>query len=205
MATKAVKQMMFATQRGASLIELLLATLIASGLLVSSSRLFIKTQQQSYQLLQDVQLIEDLYRTLYMLKTEVRRAGFNATLGHSLTLTGASKVIESGSDWVDVISLIDDEGKWYKTRYQKDASDPTLDVCTQSVFTHLLKPGIGPCSGNFFSLLDNNAVQLSEFSISQAMLAGGNTSLLSIDMTLSHANSAKQLSQFTLIKQRNWQ
>jgi hypothetical protein len=114
-------------------------------------------------------------------------------------------VIESGSDWIDVISVIEDEGKWYKTRYQKDASDPTLDVCTQSVATHLLKPGIGPCVASFFSLLDNNAVHLSEFSISQTMLSGGDTSLLSIGMTLSHANTAEQLSQSTLIKQRNWQ
>jgi type II secretory pathway component PulJ len=187
-----------------SLVEVLVATTIASSVTLVGSTLLLTTQKQSYELMQRIELIQTLYQTLFMLKTEMRRAGYNPGVGASSTLDGAAKVLETGDDWLDFMT-VSPQGDWYKTRYQRDSGTEAVDLCIQRVSIHHTKPALGNCTGHFYSVFDENQLTLSEFSVSQNAIAGQRSSLVSVQMSLSTADGMSNLSQMMMVKQRNWQ
>jgi type IV pilus assembly protein PilW len=192
------------TQYGVSVIEVLVATAIASSVTILGSALLLQTQKHSFELIKRIELIQTLYQSLFMLKAELRRAGYNPGLNASLTLTGATKVVETGDDWLDFMT-ISPQGDWYKTRYQRDPLTNTIDLCVQRVSVHLIKPVLGQCSGNFYSILDENQLRLTEFSVVQSAIAGQRSSLVNVQLELSSQYSGEILSQWMIVKQRNWQ
>ncbi len=190
-------------QRGSSVVELAIAAAIGGLMLVAISHHFLATQKGVFQLTYKAALEVELYQVLFTLKRELRRAGYNPSMLGSLKLAGATQVVESSDEWLDFATTLP-SGAIYKTRYQKDTSDSSFDICVHNSATSGTTPSLGACPGYFFSLIDRTQMKVSDFDVAQHQISGQRSSLISVVLQLETNDAAHQVTQAVVVKQRNW-
>lgn len=191
-------------QRGGSLIELMISSLIGLVLLGVIGSVFISLQKTAREKNLELHLLQGLNVTLMLMKEDIQRAGYDGGNGNSLKLSGATNTITvSGGASVGFVYL--KEGRGYQNiKYIRDGNQ--LKFCSNPVASQAdIKSfaGIDFCR----SLFDEDILQVTQFSISSASVKNGTKVSGITDVSLGLQTVDGELSKVAefSIKQRNWQ
>ncbi len=195
-------------QRGSSLIEFMISSLIGLILLGVIGSVFISLQKTAREKSLELNLLQGLNITLMVMKEDIQRAGFDGGNGLSLKLSGAAHTLAvSGGSSVGFVYFKEgsESNKDYRNiRYEKNGS--RLKICETGVVSQaqiLTIDSIGNCE----SLFDDNIFHVTQFSVSSATVTNGTKVSGITDVSLGVQTVDGTLSKVAgfSIKQRNWQ
>ncbi|MFB9935607.1 PilW family protein [Photobacterium aphoticum] len=200
----------FTRQRGASLVELLIASSVGLVVLASVTGVFITGQNLASERMKQLMLAQDVNDAIRLIKSDVQRAGYNAEGTGSLVLSGAVSTLNVPAS-NDAISYIyeDENSEWRIVKFRLSASQPqTLQMCVDTVSKGLATmPADATCgSGTVSTLLDTSHFTLSNFTVTPTVLAtsSANSTLLNISLSASLNQSQYSKTVSATLKARNW-
>ncbi|CAM3052814.1 PilW family protein [Vibrio mytili] len=190
-------------QRGSSLIEFMIASLIGLILLGVIGSVFISLQKTARQKNLELHLLQGLNVTLMVMKDDIQRAGYDGGNGHSLKLSGATDTVTISGAAIGFVYFKEGDG-YQNIKYQQDGNK--LEFCSNPVVSQAqIKTfgGINSCS----PLFDENIIQVTQFSVSSSALTNGSksTSVTDVSLRLQTVDGALNTVAAFSIKQRNWQ
>ncbi len=195
-------------QRGSSLIELMISSLIGLILLGVIGSVFLSLQKTAREKSIELRLLQGLDITLMVMKEDIQRAGYDGGNGKSLKLSGATDTITvSGGTQVGFVYFKEgsEDSKDYRNiRYEKSGN--LLRICESGVVSQAQILTIGSI-GNCESLFDENIFQVTQFTVSSGVVTNGTRKNAVTDVSLGLQTVDGELSKVAefSIKQRNWQ
>lgn len=195
-------------QRGSSLIELMISSLIGLILLGVVGSVFLSLQKTAREKSLELRLLQGLDITLMVMKEDIQRAGYDGGNGNSLKLSGATDTITvSGGTQVGFVYFKEgsEDSKDYRNiRYEMSGN--LLRICETGVVSQAQILTIGSI-GNCESLFDENIFQVTQFTVSSGMVTNGSRKNAVTDVSLGLQTVDGELSKVAgfSIKQRNWQ
>ncbi|CAE6888761.1 PilW family protein [Vibrio sp. B1FLJ16] len=191
-------------QRGGSLIELMVSSLIGLVLLGVIGSVFINLQKTAREKSLELHLLQGLNITLMLMKEDIQRAGYDGGNGDSLKLSGAAETITvSGGSSVGFVYF--EEGSGYQhVEYQQAGNK--LNFCIDSVVSQAQITALGE-GVTCRSLFDENIFQVTQFTVSSGAVTNGSRKSAVTDVSLGLQTVDGELSKVAefSIKQRNWQ
>lgn len=192
---------------GMSLVELLAATSIGMLLLLSVGSLFISGQRAAAATARELLLSQSMAQTLNYIRDDARRAGYNLAKDQPLKLSGAATVIQISSDVAGnhrlayVYAL--DDTKSELVVFASDLAEKKLKLCTKKI-PAASTPTEADCTV-FQSLLDQNLLQLTDFSVNETLFGRDSSSaFITVSMAIQLTdNPASRQSRTIAFKQRN--
>nr|VVV03226.1 hypothetical protein AW0309160_00594 [Aliivibrio wodanis] len=188
-------------QIGTSLIELLIASTIGLITLMLVGNIYIKGQQLYADRSKNLLLIQEFNDALRFVKEETQRAGFSGDNIYSAMLSGATDVIHISGSQISYVYQSDlSPVKWRSVSIKHELE--ALKICTESNLPTI--PNINSCT-RFYSLLDENIIKITNFTINQTLLGNSvSSAYLSLSATANLVDTTHELSSTIKIKQRNW-
>jgi len=195
-------------QRGGSLIELMIASLIGLVLLGVIGSVFITLQKTAREKNLELHLLQGLNVTSMMMKGDIQRAGYDGGNGHSLKLSGAlSTIAVSGASSIGFVYFREgsrNNNNYRNIKYEKDGYK--LVICETGVASQdqlLTIDSVGNCE----SLFDENIIQVTHFLVSASSVTNGSKLSGITDVSLglqTKDGTLNKVASFS-VKQRNWQ
>ncbi len=198
------------TQRGSSLIELMISSLIGLILLGVIGSVFLSLQKTAREKSIELRLLQGLDITLMVMKEDIQRAGYDGGNGNSLKLSGATNTITvSGGTHVGFVYFKEgskDNKDYRNIIYEKNGSQ--LKICETGVVSQAeILTFDSVVSGSCDSLFDENVFQVTQFTVSSGTLTNGTRKSAVTNVSLGLQTVDGELSKVAefSIKQRNWQ
>ena len=200
--------------KGFSLIELLIASsvgLIAIGVVGS---VFLSGYKSANQRSLELLLQQDVNDTLSLLKQDILRAGYQSGASSSYIVSGATDIVTLsglGSDEQCIsYAYHDSTVQHLRSFYSKDGTDSSNVLVKNLKFysTTVAGKNMSDVCNNGHSILDQNQIEVKEFSIVERDLssASATSKLLTIKLAASlRANPSISTAKSIQIKTRNWQ
>ncbi|MEI8599554.1 prepilin-type N-terminal cleavage/methylation domain-containing protein [Vibrio sp. M60_M31a] len=195
-------------QRGSSLIELMISSLIGLILLGVIGSVFLSLQKTARDKSLELHLLQGINLTFSMMKEDIQRAGYDGGNGNSLKVSGSINTITlSGASSVGFVYFKQgspDNKDYRNIKYEK--RDTRLLICEKGVVSQaqiLTFDGIDFCR----SLFDEDILHVTKFSVSSGTVTNGKTTsaLTDIQLGLQTVDGSFSKVETVSIKQRNWQ
>ncbi|OBS93405.1 pilus assembly protein PilW [Vibrio tasmaniensis] len=196
-------------QRGTSLIELMVASVIGVFAISIIGSVFITGQRIAKDKGIELLLLQNLTSTMQVMKEDIQRAGYDGSNGDSIKLSGASNTIQvSGGVAVGFVYFRDDLAteKYRNIVYIKDGAE--LNICDAGKeLVEELMTFNEVTDQRCYSLFDENIIDVDEFNITSQVLEQNSikSTLTNISITASIPTAGVSKSVSVSIKQRNWQ
>ncbi|MFV0449305.1 MAG: PilW family protein [Vibrio sp.] len=198
---------------GSSLVELLVAALMASISLVIVGGVFIATQRSSAEKSKQIMLLQNMTSAIQQMKEDVQRAGFEGDIAKSAMFSDSSEVIHIGSSnqmlgyVYKITSSLAPE--YLHVIYKYDSYASRLLLCEKSNLTPLSIAVVATSGvmGNCYSLFDPHQIQVTDFSIHRQVLENqAKSALLTVRLSAELTKDANTSQSLEIkVKQRNWQ
>lgn len=205
-------------QKGASLVEFMIASslgLISLGIVGS---LYISGQKVAMERSKELMLLQNTASVLQMMKSDIQRAGFDGSDGNSVKISGASDTIFTldapGMGLIAYAYNVGTSGAtplYKNVVYEQRIDTPeSLFVCEKkqatlwSVADVIALSGTGSCN----TLFDKKTIHVNQFSLVTATVRNTDAESALVTVTLGtelkDATGTRTEQSFT-VKQRNWQ
>lgn len=205
-------------QKGASLVEFMIASSLGLISLAIVGSLYISGQKVAMERSKELMLLQNTASVLQMMKSDIQRAGFDGSDGNSVKISGASNTLYtiSGADsgliaYVYNVGVSGATSLYKNVVYeQRDGTPESLFVCQKKQATiwninDVANPsGTGTCN----TLFDKKAIHVNRFDLVSEVLENTDAKSALITVTLrtelKDATNIRTEQSFT-VKQRNWQ
>lgn len=195
-------------QRGSSLIEFMVASVLGLIAISVIGGVFITGQKITKEKSLELLLLQNLTSTMQVMKEDILRAGFDGENGHSLKLSGAISTVElSGSSALGFVYFKEGSpsSKDYRHIVYKKSGDK-LQACEKGTTTPidvLSFPEVTSC----YSLFDDKVISVDEFEVSSSVVSLGSvqSNITDVAITASIPDVGLSESITISVKQRNWQ
>ncbi|MBW3697985.1 pilus assembly protein PilW [Vibrio sp. T187] len=208
MTTQNANVSALSSQRGATLVELLVSSALGIFAIGTIGSIFVTGQNVAKDKGLELLLLQNLTSTMQVMKEDIQRAGYDGLNGQSLKLSGSVDTIQlSGSSAIGFVYYLEGSNNNKDFRnivYRKNGS--RLQICekgTVSAASLLTLSDVTTCH----SLLDEKIIQVDEFLTQSSQLSFGGISSTVTDISIQASIPSANLSQTVTIKvkQRNWQ
>ncbi|UTZ36637.1 pilus assembly protein PilW [Vibrio campbellii] len=205
-------------QKGASLVEFMIASSLGLISLAIVGSLYISGQKVAMERSKELMLLQNTASVLQMMKSDIQRAGFDGSDGNSVKISGASNTLYtiSGADSGLIAYVYNVGGSGATSLYknvvyeQRDGTPESLFVCQKKQATIwnindvANLSGTGTCN----TLFDKKAIHVNRFDLVSEVLENTDAKSALITVTLGaelkDATNIRTEQSFT-VKQRNWQ
>ncbi|MHA2876463.1 PilW family protein [Vibrio campbellii] len=205
-------------QKGASLVEFMIASSLGLTSLAIVGSLYISGQKVAMERSKELMLLQNTASVLQMMKSDIQRAGFDGSDGNSVKISGASNTLYtiSGADsgliaYVYNVGVSGATSLYKNVVYeQRDGTPESLFVCEKKQATIwdindvVNLSGTGTCN----TLFDKKAIHVNRFDLVSEVLENTDAKSALITVTLGtelkDATNIRTEQSFT-VKQRNWQ
>ena len=210
MAIMRVKPIMVAPskQRGTSLIELMVASVIGIFAISIIGSVFITGQRIAKDKGIELLLLQNLTSTMQVMKEDIQRAGYDGSNGYSIKLSGATGTIQvSGGVAVGFVYFREGSSASKDHRhivYRKNGT--RLQICEKGTLVGEDLLSFNEVTG-CYSLFDDSLIEVDAFSVDAHLLEQNSikTTLTDINITASIPTAGVTKSVSVSVKQRNWQ
>ncbi|WP_060983333.1 PilW family protein [Vibrio splendidus] len=210
MAIMRVKPIMVAPskQRGTSLIELMVASVIGIFAISIIGSVFITGQRIAKDKGIELLLLQNLTSTMQVMKEDIQRAGYDGSNGYSIKLSGATGTIQvSGGVAIGFVYFREGSSasKDYRNIvYRKNGTK--LQICEKGITVSEAIPTFHQVTG-CYSLFDDSLIDVDELSITSQVLEQNSikSTFTDISITASIPTAGVSKSVSISVKQRNWQ
>lgn len=195
-------------QKGASLVELMVASMLGVIAIAIVGGVFISGQKVAKEKSLQLLLLQNLTSTMQVFKDDLLRAGFDNNNGQSLKLSGAVNTLQvDGSAVIGFVYFRAGSNNHQDIRnivYRKKGDK--LQLCekgTTEAQGVMALSDINSC----YSLLDDKVIKVEEFVVTPSNLSKGTiqSAIVDVKITASIPNVGISESIHMKIKQRNWQ
>ncbi|MGR5238413.1 PilW family protein [Vibrio alfacsensis] len=205
-------------QKGASLVEFMIASSLGLISLAIVGSLYISGQKVAMERSKELMLLQNTASVLQMMKSDIQRAGFDGNDGNSVKISGASNTLYtiSGADsgliaYVYNVGVSGVSSLYKNVVYeQRDGTPESLFVCEKKqaaiwdVDDVSSLSGTGTCN----TLFDKKTIHVNRFDLVSEVLENTDAKSALITVTLGtelkDATDIRTEQSFT-VKQRNWQ
>ncbi|WP_045460875.1 PilW family protein [Vibrio hyugaensis] len=205
-------------QKGASLVEFMIASSLGFISLAIVGSLYISGQKVAMERSKELMLLQNTASVLQMMKSDIQRAGFDGNDGNSVKISGASNTLYtiSGADsaliaYVYNVGVSGATSLYKNVVYeQRDGTPESLFVCEKKQATIwdindvTSLSGTGTCN----TLFDKKAIHVNRFDLASEVLENTDAKSALVTVTLGtelkDAMGTRTEQSFT-VKQRNWQ
>ncbi len=205
-------------QKGASLVEFMIASSLGLISLAIVGSLYISGQKAAMERSKELMLLQNTASVLQMLRNDIQRAGFDGIDGNSVKISGASNTIYTlDAPGMGLIAYAYNVGASGATAlyknvvYEQRVDTPeSLFVCEKkqttiwSVADVIALSGTGSCN----TLFDKKAIHVNQFTLAAATVKNTDAESAMVTVTLGtelkDATDIRTEQSFT-VKQRNWQ
>lgn len=204
-------------QTGASLIELMISSIIGVMALGIVGSVFIAGQKLASERGKELLLVQNLSSTAQQIKEDVQRAGFDGLGSTSAKLSGASSSIQSQADQLAYAYRVAPSGSsaFRNVVYKREASGSpsvgdALKICEKYSASPLtVASAAASVLGNAcYQIFNPKQISISQFQLTTAAVASDSADNKIVTITLAgHLLSDPANNHITVIKtiQRNWQ
>ncbi|AGU96492.1 MULTISPECIES: PilW family protein [Vibrio] len=205
-------------QKGASLVEFMIASSLGLISLAIVGSLYVSGQKVAMERSKELMLLQNTASVLQMMKSDIQRAGFDGGDGNSVKISGATNTLYtiSGTD-SGLIAYVYNVGVSGATSLYKNVVYEQRDGTPESLFACEKKQatiwdindvanlsGTGMCN----TLFDKKAIHVNRFDLVSEVLENTDAKSALITVTLGtelkDATNIRTEQSFT-VKQRNWQ
>lgn len=177
------------SQRGLTLIEMMVASLLGLMALSVTSQVMIRGQAYVAERSQQLLLVQNMNSVMQVLKEDLYQAGFDP--GGSVTLSGGDDVIQSGADAASLgyVYRVAERGEqaYRNVVYRFDREEGVLRICEKALPAPLtfLQASDSGWGGNCYSLFEPRQIRVSEFRVTTRRVAGVQATALLTEVRLS--------------------
>ncbi len=203
------------TQRGASLIEMMVASLVGLVALTIVGSVFISGYEMATERSKELLLRQNVATTLQMIKEDIQRAGYNGTNGSSLKLEGAANTIyiqdNGANDGLIAYAYevpVAGGTQYRNVMYRQSNATPTqLHYCESEQATVWNVANLSSVSG-CTSMFAEKQIRVNQFDVTQLQKARDNTASSYVGVTLGaylrYDNQVTHTMSVDMLE-RNWQ
>lgn len=214
----ALKRMIMFKQKGASLVEFMIASALGLISLATVGAIYVSGQRVIMERSKELMLLQNSESVVQMLKSDIQRAGFDGNDDHSLKISGASNTIYTLDDvdsgviaYAYYIGVSGAFPLYKNVAYEQRVSTPeSLFVCEKKQITIwdvddvINLAGTGSCK----NLFDKKVIHVNRFDLTSERLESTDAKSALVTVTLEtelkDATDIRTLQSFTAM-QRNWQ
>ncbi|EGQ8315429.1 pilus assembly protein PilW [Vibrio cholerae] len=190
-------------QKGNTLIEFMIASLVGAMALAIIGSVFLSNQKAASQRSKEIMLLQQMSSVMQQMKEDIQRAGFDDMGTKSLRLSGATGIIYQQPDRLGYVYRQSAAASASSTVYKFD--DGMLKYCQKDSTSP--QTVISAASG-CFDLFDPSQIKVTQFGIAHSQLIGASveSAFISISMAAELKNDPSISHAMSLqVQQRNWQ
>jgi type IV pilus assembly protein PilW len=200
-------------ERGFTLLELIVAMMVSSLLVVTVGSVLSVSQRSVAHLNNQLTLRNSLFGTIHALRSDLQLAGFNFPGQTSVRLADSESIIDVGANGDQIAYVYRKSAQIYQNvvyRYQPiSASRGVIKICEKQTEQPLSVEDAARSgdTGDCYSLFDANHISVNHFSITYQPIVGASarSALVTVSITafLTHDSSVSETVSFQIV-QRNW-
>lgn len=205
-------------QKGASLVEFMIASALGLISLATVGSIYVSGQRVIMERSKELMLLQNSESVLQMLKSDIQRAGFDGNDGHSIKISGSANTIYTLDDvdrgliaYAYYIGVSGSAPLYKNVAYEQRVNTPeSLFVCEKKQITIwdvndvVNLAGTGSCN----TLFDKKVIHVNRFDLASELLESTDAKSALVTITLGtelkDATDIRTQQSFTTM-QRNWQ
>ncbi|MCX8763860.1 PilW family protein [Vibrio parahaemolyticus] len=205
-------------QKGASLVEFMIASALGLISLATVGSIYVSGQRVIMERSKELMLLQNSESVVQMLKSDIQRAGFDGNDGHSIKISGSANTIYTLDDvdrgliaYAYYIGVSGSAPLYKNVAYEQRVNTPeSLFVCEKKqikiwdVNDVVNLEGTGSCN----TLFDKKVIHVNRFDLASELLEStdAKSALMTITLgtELKDATDIRTQQSFTAM-QRNWQ
>ncbi|HCH0959468.1 TPA: pilus assembly protein PilW [Vibrio parahaemolyticus] len=205
-------------QKGASLVEFMIASALGLISLATVGSIYMSGQRVIMERSKELMLLQNSESVVQMLKSDIQRAGFDGNDGHSIKISGSANTIYTLDDvdrgliaYVYYIGVSGSAPLYKNVAYEQRVNTPeSLFVCEKKQITIwdvndvVNLAGTGSCN----TLFDKKVIHVNRFDLTSELLESTDAKSALVTITLGtelkDATDIRTQQSFTAM-QRNWQ
>lgn len=205
-------------QKGASLIEFMIASVLGLISLATVGSIYVSGQRVIMERSKELMLLQNSESVVQMLKSDIQRAGFDGNDGHSIKISGSANTIYTLDDvdrgliaYAYYIGVSGSAPLYKNVAYEQRVNTPeSLFVCEKKQITIwdvndvVNLAGTGSCN----TLFDKKVIHVNRFDLTSDLLESTDAKSALVTITLGtelkDVTDIRTQQSFTAM-QRNWQ
>ncbi|HBC3415783.1 pilus assembly protein PilW [Vibrio parahaemolyticus] len=205
-------------QKGASLVEFMIASALGLISLATVGSIYVSGQRVIMERSKELMLLQNSESVVQMLKSDIQRAGFDGNDGHSIKISGSANTIYTLDDvdrgliaYAYYIGVSGSAPLYKNVAYEQRVNTPeSLFVCEKKQITIwdvndvVNLAGTGSCN----TLFDKKVIHVNRFDLASESLESTDAKSALVTITLGtelkDATDIRTQQSFTAM-QRNWQ
>ncbi|ALM65589.1 PilW family protein [Vibrio parahaemolyticus] len=205
-------------QKGASLVEFMIASVLGLISLATVGSIYVSGQRVIMERSKELMLLQNSESVVQMLKSDIQRAGFDGNDGHSIKISGSANTIYTLDDvdrgliaYAYYIGVSGSAPLYKNVAYEQRVNTPeSLFVCEKKQITIwdvndvVNLAGTGSCN----TLFDKKVIHVNRFDLASELLESTDAKSALVTITLGtelkDATDIRTQQSFTAM-QRNWQ
>ncbi|MCR9833325.1 PilW family protein [Vibrio parahaemolyticus] len=205
-------------QKGASLVEFMIASALGLISLATVGSIYVSGQRVIMERSKELMLLQNSESVVQMLKSDIQRAGFDGNDGHSIKISGSANTIYTLDDvdrgliaYAYYIGVSGSAPLYKNVAYEQRVNTPeSLFVCEKKQITIwdvndvVNLAGTGSCN----TLFDKKVIHVNRFDLASELLESTDAKSALVTITLGtelkDAIDIRTQQSFTTM-QRNWQ
>ncbi|EIE1273075.1 pilus assembly protein PilW [Vibrio parahaemolyticus] len=205
-------------QKGASLVEFMIASALGLISLATVGSIYVSGQRVIMERSKELMLLQNSGSVVQMLKSDIQRAGFDGNDGHSIKISGSANTIYTLDDvdrgliaYAYYIGVSGSAPLYKNVAYEQRVNTPeSLFVCEKKQITIwdvndvVNLAGTGSCN----TLFDKKVIHVNRFDLASELLESTDAKSALVTITLGtelkDATDIRTQQSFTAM-QRNWQ
>ncbi|EIO4080773.1 TPA: PilW family protein [Vibrio parahaemolyticus] len=205
-------------QKGASLVEFMIASALGFISLATVGSIYVSGQRVIMERSKELMLLQNSESVVQMLKSDIQRAGFDGNDGHSIKISGSANTIYTLDDvdrgliaYAYYIGVSGSAPLYKNVAYEQRVNTPeSLFVCEKKQMTIwdvndvVNLAGTGSCN----TLFDKKVIHVNRFDLASELLESTDAKSALVTITLGtelkDATDIRTQQSFTAM-QRNWQ
>jgi len=214
----ALKRMIMFKQKGASLVEFMIASAFGLISLATVGSIYVSGQRVIMERSKELMLLQNSESVVQMLKSDIQRAGFDGNNGHSIKISGSANTIYTLDDvdrgliaYAYYIGVSGSAPLYKNVAYEQRVNTPeSLFVCEKKQITIwdvndvVNLAGTGSCN----TLFDKKVIHVNRFDLTSDLLESTDAKSALVTITLGtelkDVTDIRTQQSFTAM-QRNWQ
>ncbi|EJS2608902.1 pilus assembly protein PilW [Vibrio sp. Vb1026] len=205
-------------QKGASLIEFMIASVLGLISLATVGSIYVSGQRVIMERSKELMLLQNSESVVQMLKSDIQRAGFDGNNGHSIKISGSANTIYTLDDvdrgliaYAYYIGVSGSAPLYKNVAYEQRVNTPeSLFVCEKKQITIwdvndvVNLAGTGSCN----TLFDKKVIHVNRFDLTSDLLESTDAKsalvIITLGTELKDVTDIRTQQSFTAM-QRNWQ
>ncbi|MCD9211815.1 pilus assembly protein PilW [Vibrio cholerae] len=191
-----------AKQKGNTLIEFMIASLVGVMALAIIGSVFLSNQKAAAQRSKEIMLLQQVSSVMQQMKEDIQRAGFDGIATNSMMLSGSANILYQQANMIGYVYR-KNAGNTSNTVYQ--INNNMLEYCQKdSASPQTVVSAATGC----FDLFDPEQIKVTQFDVHRTVLSGSavESAFISISVAAELKNAPSISHAMSLqVQQRNWQ